>query len=162
MYRLAALAALIVAIGCGAPVPTAVPSPEPTTNPRPTLSSAVQQELKGWQVTCTEVEFADCHGVAALFVNNLAWSTSSIHEASGGLVTVTTRPECPDVQDYIDPSFCWQASATADTQLVCMVIGRQLPIVPEDARRFGFGQVGGDDYSGRITVPGAPTMAPCI
>lgn len=187
MHRLVVAAALILVVACAAPTPTpsagptfsptatppptpthapaptAAPTPTPTTTgPTPTLSRPVQQELEGWQVTCVDVEFVDCHGVAALFVNNLAWSTGAIHDQSAGQVTVTPRPECPSVQDYIDPTFCWQASAPTNDGRVCMIVGRQLPVVPADARRFGFGQVGGDDLTGRLHSSSDPTPQPCI
>jgi hypothetical protein len=60
---------------------------------------------------------------------------------------------CPVVQDFIDPSYCWQAMAPTRSGRVCMVVGRQTDAVPPESRLFGFGQVGGDDLTGRMVTP---------
>lgn len=89
-------------------------------------------------------------------MNNLAWSAAAVLRESGGKVSVTPRHDCPAVADYIDASFCWQASATRPSGPVCMVIARQA-----DPAKAGsdFGQVGGDDMAGRAGGPpeGWPT-----
>ncbi|MEO8698070.1 MAG: hypothetical protein ABI658_31520 [Acidimicrobiales bacterium] len=124
------------------------------------LPSAVAEELEGWNVTCVDVGFVDCHGVAALFVNNLARSYGSVLAESGGQVTVVPRPQCPRVPSFIDATSCWQAIAPAADKDVCMVVGRDLPAVPPESRIFGFAQVGGDDMSGRAVPP--QDWPPCV
>lgn len=82
----------------------------------------------------------------------------SVRDESDGQVRVTTRSRCPTMPEYMDPSACWQATAQASSRPVCMVIARQRQ--PQGA--FAFGQVGGDDMTGRFTVPGeTPTLPPC-
>jgi hypothetical protein len=122
----------------------------------------VQRELEGWQVTCLDVEFVDCHGVAALFANNLARNWQWVQEQSGGVVTVMPRPACPDFGDTFgatqDPSFCWQASATVADGQVCMVVARQThPVMG-----FEFGQVGGDEMAGLAVPSDYQPKNPCV
>jgi hypothetical protein len=141
------------------PAPTAPVSPTVTptaTGPTPRLPGVVQRELEGWQVTCVDVEFVDCHGVAALFVNNLAWNTGWVLDQSGGMVTVAARRDCPALEHF-DATSCWQARAPIEVGDVCMVVARQLP---EIAWKFGFGQVGGDDLTGRLGPP--PNWPLCV
>ncbi|MFN8622913.1 MAG: hypothetical protein U0869_19420 [Chloroflexota bacterium] len=105
--------------------------------------------LGDWTARCVEVPETDCRGAAGLFINNLARSWQSVLDDTGGRITVVPRPTCPRVPDWADPSFCWQVSAEVPDAPVCMVVARQDP--PRDGG--GFGQVGGDDLTGRAAVP---------
>jgi hypothetical protein len=107
-----------------------------------------------WSARCEGVGSGDCEGVAALFVNNLARSWKSVFDQSGGMLSVEPRPDCPAVPDWADPSFCWQASALVWSGPICMVVARQTI-----SRPLGFGQVGGDEMTGRAGHPatGWPT-----
>ena len=109
-----------------------------------------------WTVTCTAVSPADCEGIAGLFVNNLAWSEGQVLTESGGRVSVAPRPDCPALPDWADPAVCWQAWAPVADGRVCMVIAAR----PAVGRRT-FGQVGGDDLTGRATDPSDPGRPPC-
>lgn len=114
----------------------------------------VEVRVGDWTATCVGVWPADCTGIAAVFVNNLAWSGESVLRDSGGRVSIAPRPDCPVVPEWADGGVCWQASASVPTGRVCMVVARQNV---QDA--FGFGQVGGDDLTGRLggPPPGWPT-----
>jgi len=109
-----------------------------------------------WTVTCTAVTDEDCEGVAGLFVNNLAWSEGQVLDESGGRVSVAPRPDCPALPDWADPAMCWQAWAPVADGRVCMVIAAR----PGAGKRT-FGQVGGDDLTGRATDPNDPGRPPC-
>lgn len=114
----------------------------------------VEVRVGDWTASCVGVSAADCQGIAALFINNLAWSGTSVLRDSGGRLSIAQRPDCPSVPDYDDGSVCWQASAAVPTGRVCMVVARQNIESP-----FGFGQVGGDDMTDRAGGPpeGWPT-----
>lgn len=103
-----------------------------------------------WTASCRDVPKNDCKGVAKLFVNNLARSGTAVFEDSDGTLTVEPRPRCPSrLPDWADPTYCWQANAAssaANGPDVCMIIAR-------GPGRFGFGQVGGDDLTGRFVAP---------
>jgi len=101
-----------------------------------------------WSALCEGVGTGDCMGVAALFVNNLAWSEESVFIQSRGIVSITPRPACPTVPDYADPAFCWQATALVPSGPICMVVAKSRVAGP-----LGFGQVGGDDLTGRLGPP---------
>ena len=129
--------------------PVVVPSP-------PAADEALTSVAVGdWTATCDGVATADCQGVAALFVNNLARGWKRVFDESGGRLVVEPRPDCPPVPSWADASGCWQASAPMSNGVVCMVIDRQSP--PRTSH--GFGQVGGDDLTGRAggPPPGWPT-----
>lgn len=122
----------------------------------------VPRVLKDWTPACGDVPFADCYGVAALFANNLARNWEWVHEQSGGVITVTPRPVCPDFGDTFggtqDPSFCWQATAAVTDGQVCMVVARQL----QANNGWEFGQVGGDEMAGLLVPPGYEPENPCV
>lgn len=178
MKQLTVWTVFLLVLACGAPTPSITPQPTPSTTPHPTpslgptaspaptlspspaptLSRVVTRELEGWTPVCGDVPTVDCFGVAALFVNNLARSQGSVLQESGGVVSVEPRPDCPLVPDWADPRFCWQASAPTSRGEVCMVVARQTDLVG----RFGFGQVGGGNFSGPIEMPGQPTRPPCV
>lgn len=149
-----------VVVACAAPAPSPVPTARTTapTTAAPTkrATPAPVVQVGDWSASCHRVGADDCQGVAALFVNNLARSQQSIFEQSGGMLTVEPRPVCPTVPAWADPESCWQATALASGVSVCMVIARQGP-----SRPIGFGQVGGDDLTGRAGGPpdGWPTCA---
>ena len=111
-------------------------------------ATATPVKVGEWSAICEGVGTGDCEGVAALFVNNLAWSGKSVFDQSGGIVSVTPRPECPAVPDYADPAFCWQATALVPSGPICMVVARLTVAGPR-----GFGQAGGDDLTGRAIGP---------
>ena len=114
----------------------------------------VEVKVGDWTASCLGVSRSDCTGIAALFINNLAWSGASVLRDSGGRVSIAPRPDCPAVPPDDDGSVCWQASAVVPTGRVCMVVARRA-----DAGSFGFGQVGGDDMTGRMGPP--PEWPPC-
>jgi hypothetical protein len=101
-----------------------------------------------WTATCHEVPLADCQGIATVFVANLARTWQPIFEASGSQISVVARPDCPTVPDWADGWQCWQATASSPTGSVCMVIARL-----DTPEASGFGQVGGDEMSGRFASP---------
>ena len=151
MWRLVT-AAIVLLGACATPSPSTIPTAAPTVSPAPTLTEtpaptatpAAVVQVGEWSAECDRVEADDCRGVAALFVNNLARSGQWVFEQSGGTLSVEPRPECPALPDWADPAFCWQATVLVSTGPLCMVIARQGP-----SRPVGFGQVGGDDMSGR-------------
>jgi hypothetical protein len=132
--RLVAAIVIVLLGGCAAPTPT------------PTLTTV---KVGHWSARCEGVATADCEGVAALFVNNLARSSQSVFDESGGMLSVEPRPDCPAVPDWADPSFCWQATASATSGPICMVVAKQTV-----SGSLGFGQVGGDDMTGRLGPAG--------
>lgn len=75
---------------------------------------------------------------------------------SGGKLSVEPRRICPAVPKWADSSFCWQATTKISTGTVCMVVARQSDPATAGSR---FGQVGGDDMTGRAGGPpvGWPT-----
>ena len=107
----------------------------------------VNVKVGDWTASCVGVSPTDCEGIAALFVNNLAWSGASVLRDSGGNVSIAPRPDCPAVPDYADSSVCWQATALVPGGRVCMVVARQ------KMGPFGFGQVGGDEMAGSAAGP---------
>lgn len=136
MKVLAAAAVVIMVVGA-----CASPSPGPTVR------------FDGWTADCSTVQVGDCEGVARLFVNNLAWNSRGVLDASGGRIAVEARSACPSsMPDWAESSSCWQASAAGPTGDVCMVVARQA-----DPARAGsaFGQVGGDEMAGRAGGPPA-------
>jgi hypothetical protein len=171
--KLAALGALLLIVACSAPLhsPSATPSPTITLSPSPsptrepvvtvapsaTAVALVTVDVGDWVATCDGVDAPECEGVAGLFINNLAWSGSQVFDESGGRLVVRPRPQCPFVPDYEDDSFCWQATAFATDRQICMVVAHHLPSAPGTIR---YGQVGGDDMSGRaVPIRGFP---PCV
>jgi hypothetical protein len=115
-------------------------------------SAPVTVKVGDWAASCDGVPTGDCQGVAALFINNLAWSGASVLRESGGKLSVEPRPSCPAVPEWADPSFCWQATARVSSGTVCMVVARQANPASTWER---FGQVGGDDMTGRLGGPPA-------
>lgn len=101
-----------------------------------------------WTAACEGVPADDCEGVATLFIHNLARNGQRVLEESGGRLVVEARLGCPKVPDWADPGTCWQASEEVSDGTVCMVVARQSP--PRTST--GFGQVGGDDLTGRATI----------
>ncbi len=144
------LAMVALAVSCGAPMPTltsapaVISTPVPTATPEPTPTPGLTVQVGRWDARCDGVDATECQGVAALFVNNLAWSGDSVFELSGGTVTVQRRLECPVVPHWADPSSCWQATALVPDGPVCMVVGRRTDVTPP-----AYGQVGGSDLTGR-------------
>jgi hypothetical protein len=116
----------------------------------------VQVKVGDWTASCIGVSQTDCEGIASLFINNLARSWKSVFDESGGRVSVEPRPDCPAIPEWADGSFCWEAEARVSTGAVCMVVARQMDPVKAGA---GFGQVGGDEMTGRAGGPpeGWPT-----
>lgn len=163
MKLIAVSTVVLLVLVCGAPTPS--PTPEPTSvptassSPAPTLPLVVTRVLDGWTPVCAGVPYADCHGVAAVFVNNLARNGSWVLEQSGGIVTVTPRPVCPPFDGSQDPTFCWQASAAITDGSVCMVVARQTEAV---MGFWWFGQVGGDEMAGPAIPSGLAPRSPCI
>lgn len=161
--RLLVTVAIFVVEACAAPVPSPILSAAPALTPAPTMATppttttpAPVVQVGEWSAECFGVGADDCQGVAALFVNNLARSQQWVLEQSGGALSVDPRPDCPPVPGWADPGFCWQATALVSGGSICMVIARQGP-----SRPVGFGQVGGDDMTGRAGDPpeGWPTCA---
>lgn len=138
MSRLAVLAVLSLGMGCAAPIPGPIPM------------SSVAPILEGWLPTCSDVPEPACSGVAALFVLNLARNWRRVQVDSGGVITVTARPECPPMPDWAVPGACWQASAETLHGRICMIVAEQGPSVPVSSR-FGYGQVGGDNMAGSVS-----------
>jgi hypothetical protein len=93
-----------------------------------------------WQASCGAVEPAVCQGVAALAINNLAWNRPT------GVLTVESRPACPQVPDWADGSRCWQVYAPVSTGTVCMVVAKR-------STDHQYAQVAGD-VPGRASLPG--------
>jgi hypothetical protein len=120
-----------------------------TSSPAPALIVQVGD----WSATCDGVGLNDCQGVAALFVNNLARNWKSVFDSSDGNVSVAPRPVCPAVPAWAEAGFCWQATAAGGTGPICMVVARHM------ATLSAFGQVGGDEMTGRFggPPPGWPT-----
>ncbi|MEO5964130.1 MAG: hypothetical protein ABIR11_01600 [Candidatus Limnocylindrales bacterium] len=89
--------------------------------------------------------------IGQLFVNNLARNWKGVLDESGGKIVVKARATCPaSLPDWADNSTCWQATAPAATGDVCMVIARQ---PKAESAVSTFGQVGGDDMTGRAGGP---------
>jgi hypothetical protein len=139
------------------PTPTeAVPTP--TASPSPVLDVLEKWrypiDVGEWQAICMGgVVVGDCKGVAKLFINNLARNWHSVFEQSGGHLSVAARPQCPSaIPDWADPTSCWQAMAPVSDGDVCMIIAR-------GPSSLGFGQVGGDDMTGRAVYP--ESWEPC-
>ena len=112
-----------------------------------------------WTASCMDTAAEDCQGVAELFVNNLARSGESVRLASGGRVIVHPIP-CPELEDWADPNGgCWRAIAPVppDADRACMVVARQKDSVNGID---GFGQAGGDNYTGLAGAP-RPGTTPC-
>jgi hypothetical protein len=132
------------------------PTGQPSTGPTYFVSRAGPTvQFDGWTATCSNVPADECHGVAALFVNNLAWSGQLVLDASRGQIIVASRSACPALPNWADPSHCWQATARVAAGPVCMVIARW-PKAEGAVSKFG--QVGGDDMSGELLAPpGWPT-----
>ncbi len=147
---LAVSAVVVLAASCAAPTPTltsapaVISTPAPTATPEPATTPELTVAVGQWSVRCDGIDATECQGVAALFVNNLAWSGDSVFELSGGTVTVQRRLECPVVPHWADPSSCWQATALVPDGPVCMVVGRRTDVTPP-----AYGQVGGSDLTGR-------------
>jgi hypothetical protein len=156
MKPLVPLALLALLAACAAPAPPVTPTHSETAAPSPTASPVAAVRVGDWSASCDGVSLADCQGVAALFVNNLAWSGKAVLRDSGGKLSVTPRPECPTVPSYIDASFCWQATASLPSGSVCMVIAKQA-----DPAKAGndFGQVGGDEMAGLAGGPPCPPVS---
>jgi hypothetical protein len=153
-------AVVVLAASCAAPTPTLTPAPAvistpaSTAPPIPTATPRITVDVGERSARCDGVGATECRRVAALFVNTLAWSGDSVFEQSGGNVTVKSRPECPILPHWADPSTCWQATAVVPDRAVCMVVGRRTDVSPP-----AYGQVGGDDLTGRAGGPpkGWPT-----
>lgn len=124
------------------PAPTRIETVGPTAAPLPSVV------VGDWSAKCERVEPSDCEGVALLFVNNLARGWQAVFDQSGGVLTVAARADCPAAPDWAVPDVCWQATAVMTDGPICMVVARQL-----QPAEIGFGQVGGDDMSGRLGGP---------
>lgn len=162
----AAAVALLVVGACASPAPTApasspagtpiqpasnAPSPGPTVLGVSGTGATVRSD--GWTSRCSAVQVDDCDGVARLFVNNLARSWKGVFDASGGRIVVEARAACPSsLPDWADSASCWQATAPASTGDVCMVIARH---PKAEGAVSTFGQVGGDEMTGRLGGPPA-------
>jgi hypothetical protein len=109
-----------------------------------------------WTAECVGVVPDDCKGVAELFVNNLARAGGAVRQESGGIVQVTPVAQCPPLPDWADPP-CWRANAPMRTGRACMLVARQKDPVMSLA---GFGQVGGDYFTGLVDAPPIGTT-PC-
>lgn len=148
MKRAPLVAVALLLGACASPAPSA---PPPASAEIPTPLATVR--VDDWTATCAGVPADDCQGVAALFVNNLARNSTSVLDESGGQIRVTSRPQCPALPDWADPSACWQATAEVAAGPICMVIARH---PREEGAASTFGQVGGDDMtSGQVLTPSA-------
>jgi hypothetical protein len=107
-----------------------------------------------WLATCDNVILVDCEGIAELFVNNLARDEEGIRKAAGGMLFVASIGACPELPEWALPQ-CWRAFAPIEPDRACMVIARQ-----NIAAGSGFGQVGGDEYTGLAGEP-EPGTNPC-
>jgi hypothetical protein len=116
---------------------------EPTIAPG---ASGTMVEVQGWPASCADVDRAVCEGVAALAINNLGRNRPS------GVMAVDTRPICPPVPSWADPSHCWQVSTPVSTDTVCMVVAKR----STDGK---YAQVAGD-VPGRASMPGDPRGCP--
>ena len=110
-------------------------------------------QVEGWTVACEGSDRADCEGAAALALNNLAWRRP---DRPTGVITVRDRGLCPPVPDWADGSRCWDVliPLRSGEPPACLVVARA-------AGGGAFGQVAGDDYSGRAQIgppppPGCP------
>lgn len=110
-----------------------------------------------WSAECVGTSSADCEGVTALFVNNLAREASSVRGATGGRVRVTPRA-CTGAPAWASTERCWQAIAAGGGTRVCMVIAKR---DGADGAVGTYGQFGGDDLSGRARISGPPSV-PCL
>ena len=153
----------VVLLGaCATPTPTPTPTAAPVATqaptmiaiPTPSASLAESVKIGDWSADCDGVATDDCEGVAALFVNNLARSWHWVFDQSGGTLSVEPRPQCPTLPDWADGGYCWQVTASVRSGSICMVVARQTRTLP-----LGFGQVGGDEMTGRAGGPakGEPT-----
>jgi hypothetical protein len=113
----------------------------------------VTMTVHGWSVTCVDTPSAECEGVAAVFINNLARNQDEIREKSGARLRVEPHQACSGSSEWPSGSSCWQATAAVTDGLVCMVIAQRLSGSGTPA---GFGQVGGDNLS----LPGNPRSGP--
>ena len=163
--RVVLMAVALLVAACAAPAPSApvstsvksatpaVPSGQPAAGPTDLVVSGTGATVRfnGWTATCSGVAADDCQGVAALFANNLARSWKAAFDASRGRIVVQARTACPaSLPDWADAASCWQATAPAATGDVCMVIARH-PAAEGAVPTFG--QVGGDDMTGRAGGP---------
>ena len=110
-----------------------------------------------WVAECRNVARADCEGIAALFVNNLARNHQWIHDESGGLVRVSPASICPEPPDWAVAGGCWRAEAPAVTTRACMLIAR---LQDGELATHPFGQIGGDEFTG-LAGAAAPGTNPC-
>jgi hypothetical protein len=117
--------------GSNAPARSSIPSPWPT-------STTVM--VGEWQASCGAVEPAVCQAVAALAINNLARNRPT------GVLTVESRPACPQVPEWADGSRCWQVYTPVSTGTVCMVVAKR-------STDHQYAQVAGD-VPGRASLPG--------
>ena len=143
---------------CGGPTPrptitssaTAAAVPEAReTAPGIAIPTPDVVAIGEWSATCNAVEVSDCDGIARVFINNLARNGAWVLKESGGTIAVTLRTNCPVRADSVEAS-CWQASAAIADGRICMLVSRQRG---PDPLGVGFGQVGGDDMSGRAGGP---------
>jgi hypothetical protein len=114
--RVAVAAVVLLAAACASPAPpasssaaaltsTVAPTGQPSAGSTYVVSRAGSTvQFDGWTAICSHVAADVCQGVAALFVNNLAWSGQSVFDASGGQILVASRSACPAVPDWADPA----------------------------------------------------------
>ena len=155
ILRAGAVLATIVVIAALAPLIASSPSLAPTssdpalgggsnaparsTSPSsgPTSTTVMVGE---WQAACGAVDPAVCQGVAALAINNLGRNRPT------GVLTVLSRPACPQVPNWADGSRCWQVYTPVSTGTVCMVVAKR-------STDHQYAQVAGD-VPGRASLPG--------
>jgi hypothetical protein len=131
-------------------------SPLSSTAPSPTPRLVTTGRLT-WTAACRSTSDADCDGAVGLFSNNLARSWQWVHKDSGGQLTVEPRA-CPTTAGGLTARSCWDVTAAVPNGPICMVVANGA----NDPRYPAYFQIGGDDETGQIAVPGAPPRPMCL
>jgi hypothetical protein len=132
------------------PLPAHIGITEPPGTPAPLVSPI---PLGDWQLSCLGVAEVDCTGAADRYINLLARDASWVQRESDGILRISSRPICPVVPDYADPTTCWEVTATDGWPLGgdwCMVIARG-----DDERYPAYVHVGGPTGTGSAEPPPA-------
>lgn len=98
-----------------------------------------------WTVTCGDAIDQDCLGAVRLFATNLARSSASVWQQSGGLVSLSSRP-CPKPTGIL-AAVCWDVTAPHAGNPICMVVAHGAT----DPRYPAYFEIGGMDGIARTT-----------
>ena len=107
----------------------------------------------GWTVSCVGTVPDVCRSVASLALNNMARSRP---QNPTGTISIVARGPCAPVPDWADGSSCLDVHVPiAAGQEVCLVMAPR-------PRLGGYGQVGGDEVSGKFVLPGQGPVLECM